>query len=67
MMLGMVFFWIAIVALIAFAARSGRTGETGQGQQAPSAREILAERFARGEISEDEFEGRKQTLTRHTP
>ncbi len=29
-----------------------------------SAREILAERFARGEISEDEFEQRKRVLER---
>jgi hypothetical protein len=31
----------------------------------PSARGILEERFARGEISEEEFEGRKQVLARN--
>jgi uncharacterized membrane protein len=30
--------------------------------EGPEAREILAERFARGEISEDEFQQRKRVL-----
>jgi putative membrane protein len=65
MMFGMLFFWIAVVALVAFAARSGRADATGDGFRARSPREILEERFARGEISEEEFEGRKQVLARH--
>ncbi len=56
-----------VVVLVAFAARSGRAGGTGDGYRAPSAREILEERLARGEISEEEFEGRKQVLARHAP
>lgn len=50
----------------------GRRGESGHGSQggsehrsdSPTAREILAERFARGEISEDEFTKRKRVLER---
>lgn len=63
--LWMVLFWVGIIAVIAYAIRGGRSTGTGDGHRAPSAREILEERFARGEISEDEFEGRKQVLTRH--
>lgn len=65
MWLGMVLFWVGILAVIAYAIRGGRSAGAGDGYRAPSAREILVERFARGEISEDEFEGRKQVLTRH--
>lgn len=65
MMFGMLFVWIAIVALVAFAARSERAGATGEGYRAPSARGILEERFARGEITEEELERRKQVLARN--
>ena len=43
----------------------GGHGEHGDGGSR-SAREILAERFARGEISEEEFEQRKRVLE-HRP
>jgi uncharacterized membrane protein len=65
MMIGMLFFWIAIVALVALAARDRRGYTTPDRYRGPSAREILEERFVRGEISEEEFEGRKQVLAQH--
>ncbi|WP_330300685.1 SHOCT domain-containing protein [Streptomyces sp. NBC_00503] len=34
---------------------------------APSARQLLAERFARGEIDEEEYEQRLTTLRAHDP
>jgi putative membrane protein len=37
-------------------------GDHGDGTSNRSARDILAERFARGEISEEEFEERKRVL-----
>lgn len=43
----------------------GGSGHGGHGHEDPdnrSARDILAERFARGEISEEEFEQRKKVL-----
>lgn len=43
----------------------GGSGHGGHGHEDPgnrSARDILAERFARGEISEEEFEQRKRVL-----
>lgn len=67
MWLGMVVFWVGIIAVIAYAIRGGRSTGTGDGYRGPSAREILEERFARGEISEDELRDRKQVLARHAP
>ena len=37
-------------------------GGTNDSERGPNAQEILAERFARGEISEEEFEQRKRVL-----
>ena len=54
MMFGSYLFWIAIIALAAFAlVRFSRTTDTRS-----SARSILEERFARGEINEEEFRAR---------
>lgn len=56
----MVAFWALIVGLIVFAARgfSNQPG-TGNGQ---TATDVLRERYARGEIDEDEFERRLARL-----
>jgi putative membrane protein len=62
--LWMLVFWGGIIPLIAYAIRGGSSGRTGAGHRAPDARELLEERFARGEISEGEFLGRKQVLAR---
>jgi putative membrane protein len=60
----MVLFWGGLVALVVFALRSHDTGKRGDSSQDrhPDAREILEERFARGEISADEFEQRRHVL-----
>jgi putative membrane protein len=60
----MLIFWGGLVALVVFLvrgsdARSSRREEKRSGADALG---ILAERFARGEISEDEFEQRKRVL-----
>ena len=59
--LGMVFFWLFIVILVFLLLRgvSDRNGNQG----GKSAREILDERFARGEIEQGEYEERKKVLT----
>jgi putative membrane protein len=50
-----------IVALVRYAGRGGRTGTpTGEG---PTPQRILAERFAHGEIDEDEYTQRLRVLT----
>jgi uncharacterized membrane protein len=57
---------IFLVALIAFAMKSGLSDRLVEGRRAPGALEILEERFARGDISEDEFRARKQALAPNT-
>ena len=57
--LGMILFWGLIIAVAVFVFRmltSNRVGET------RDAIDILKERYARGEIDEDEFRRRKQEL-----
>ena len=61
----MLFFWTGLIALIALAVRwvsSGSLGGTGSANFAKTPRQILEERFARGEIDKDEFEDRKKAL-----
>lgn len=60
MMMG--FELIFLVALIAFAMRSGLTDRLVDGRRGRGALEILEERFAKGELSDDEFQARKQAL-----
>jgi putative membrane protein len=59
-------FVIVMVACIYFMGRmmmgQGGHRDHGDGTSDRSARDILAERFARGEISEEEFEERKRVL-----
>jgi putative membrane protein len=64
-------FWGVVIALIVFVVRA--LSRSGSGQAAPSAGspaqtpdralEILRERYARGEISKDEFNSMRQDLT----
>ena len=63
----MLLFWGALIILIIFAVRfiSGRPARNGDGP-APQKRaiDILEERYARGEIDKEEFEERKQLLSK---
>lgn len=63
MWLGMILFW---GALIWFAVWLVRRTEHGPSRETPRSdpRTILEERFARGEIDEEEFERRTKVLTR---
>ena len=59
MMFGSYIFWVALIALAVFAvARFTRTT-----QPRNTARAILDERLARGEINEDEFRARLALLS----
>ena len=53
----MLVFWGAIVALVIWAVRTPRSR-----QAVASPKEILAERFARGDIDDDEFRRRRDAL-----
>jgi len=63
----MVLFWGLLVAAVVWIVRSSDRGETG-GDRAlsvtASAREVLSERFTRGEIDEEEFLRRRELLHR---
>lgn len=60
----MVLFWGVLVALMVLTVRAwdggGRNGSPDAHR--PDAREILEERFAKGELSEHEFEERRRVL-----
>lgn len=65
MAISMLVFWgaviVGIVALIRYVGRGGQQG----GSQQPDRRtpeQVLADRFARGEIDEDEYHRRLDTL-----
>ena len=65
MSISMLLFWglviLGIVALVRGLARSGRPTDSA-GMRRPTADEVLAERFARGEIDEPEYRSRKAAL-----
>ncbi|MFD8495802.1 SHOCT domain-containing protein [Amycolatopsis sp. NPDC059657] len=65
MTVGMVLFWglviFGVVALVRYLARSSQRPE-GLGAPRPTPEQVLAERFARGEIDEQEYRSRLATL-----
>lgn len=61
----MLVFWGSVIVLVVWAARSFRSGVQPAGSRGPRADgpdEILAERFARGEIDEDDFQRRREFM-----
>lgn len=71
MSVGMILFWAVVIAAgVALFRSFGRRGEqppadrsrAGSHPQSPTPEQILAERFARGEIDEDEYQRRLSTL-----
>lgn len=54
----MLLFWVAVIALIVFLVR--RTG--GSGSRSESATNILKKRYARGEITKEEYENMKKEI-----
>lgn len=70
MSLMMLLFWGGLVALIVWAVRTSRGREpsersTGAPTRTPA--EVLADRFAHGEIDADEFQRSRDLLTSTTP
>lgn len=55
-------FWILIIAVVVWGVRAVFGGSEQQGSR--SAMEILEERYARGEIGQQEFERKKAELSR---
>ncbi|MEV1063623.1 SHOCT domain-containing protein [Streptomyces sp. NPDC050263] len=63
MSLGMIIFWALLIVLGVLLFRSAGSGvTTGPAQRGPAAERLLAERFARGEIDEDEYRRRLTVL-----
>ena len=65
MSVGMVLFWAlviaGVVALVRYLGRSAPHSHGGEGTRA-TPEQVLAERFARGEIDEEEYRRRLDTL-----
>jgi len=58
----MMLFWLAVAGLVVWlVARYARPGRTG-GDSTDTARRVLAERYARGELDTDEYNHRLQNL-----
>lgn len=65
MVLGMLVFWGLIIAAVALVLRQPDRHDRAAGGMVPAhrtAQQVLAERFARGEIDETEFTSRLATL-----
>ena len=69
-MLLMMLFWFGLIALIIWAIAGfvtrGQQQQVTQGMSEDRAKSILRERYARGEISEEEFTERHRTLDNAT-
>jgi putative membrane protein len=63
-LIGMAVFWAAVIyGIVALVRHTGwNRRQAGDPGQAPAAERLLAERFARGEIDEDEYRRRLATL-----
>jgi putative membrane protein len=55
--------WVVIIGLVVWAV-TALSGRDARGNGPPSARHILDERFARGEIDEEEYRRRRDQLER---
>lgn len=55
----MIFFWVLLIALIVWAVREAGGRNAHHGSQVLN---ILKERYAKGEISKEEFESKKKDL-----
>ena len=58
----MILFWGLLITGIVLLVRYLRSDHPGQGPTAATAEQVLAERFARGEINETEYRDRLATL-----
>jgi putative membrane protein len=63
--------WIGFLGVVAWVAvrwaRSGPPGSASEQRSTMTAREVLDERLARGDIDLDEYQRRRQALEQHTP
>ncbi|MET3808414.1 putative membrane protein [Nakamurella sp. UYEF19] len=64
---GMIVFWVLLIALLVGVFRHNRSHDEFSGSRtgALTADQLLAERFARGEIDQQEYEDRQAALRDH--
>ena len=58
-------FWIVLIILVVWLAKTGfgsNPGSRSSGTDSPSALEILKQRYARGEINQEEYETKRKHL-----
>ena len=60
--LAMILFWVGVVAVIVWAVRTSTTREAPT--RGSTALDVLDERYARGEIDDEEYERRRKMLQR---
>lgn len=61
-LVAMAAFWVLVISVVVLVVR---TWFRPSSERPRTPEDILAERFARGEISQEEFEARRRTLTPH--
>lgn len=58
-----VLFWALVIGgIVALVRHQGRTAQTDARRSVPTAEQVLADRFARGEIDAEEYRQRLETL-----
>ena len=59
--IGIILFWVAVIAGIVWLARTdAQVSMLAESENGENAREILNQRYARGELNRDEYEAIKQ-------
>lgn len=53
---------VAGIVLVILMVRNGRIGNTGHRQDSPTARQILDERYAKGELDKETYEQMKKDI-----
>ena len=61
----MILFWGLIILGVVYLVKIFLSGETKEGKKSASAQEILEKRFAKGEISQEEFEVAMEVLRKN--
>lgn len=62
MMFGTLLFWGLVIALVVVLVRSVPGRGRAEGPTGPTPQQVLADRFARGEIDEEEYRARLRVL-----
>lgn len=67
MIFGILLLWGLVIAAIVALVRYPRGPQSGPADRAPTPQQVLADRFARGEIDEEEYRRRVDVLSTSSP